>query len=191
MKIPYLAAVCPLVVAIATSACGSQRAQTNDRPLVAEQSATQALLTQWTLPKPDYNGTIDYAGTISAPAPSESNPTFSSTDLRRYLATSPNPVAENGSPDVALRLVGEGKALTWVVTYHHTPIAVFGPTGLTQEQRSYDQSGDCDSVFLVDATRGKPGDTIQICTVPQQTRDLIAAGKYTGTPDWTLYPASS
>jgi len=188
MKIPHLATICTLVLAIATSACGSQRVQTNG-PSVAEQSAAEALLTKWILPTPDYKGTIDYAGTTSAPAPSKSNPTFSSTDLRHYLAASPNPVAENGAPDIALRLVGKDEALTWVVTYHHTPIVVFGPIEWTQEQRSYDQSGDCDSVFFVDATRGTPGDTIQICTVPQETRDLIASGKFTGTPDWTLYPA--
>jgi hypothetical protein len=147
------------------------------------------LLAEWTLPSPAYNGVINYAGTTSSPAPIDSDPKFTANDLRDYLKRQPNPSPVQTDPDIALRLVGAASQLTWTVTYHHTPATVFGPRSLSADERSYLESGDCDSVLLVDATTGAPGDTIQICTVPQQTRDLIAAGKYSGEPAWTLSPA--
>ena len=179
-----------VLAAALSSACGSKRFQ-SEAPFAATigKTSEESVLARWTLPAPDVNGVIDYAGTTSAPAPADVAPAFSIDDVRQFLTTSPNPVVGNGDPELTLRLVGAKQNLTWVATYHHTPVVISGPRTLTQQQRDYIASGDCDSIYLIDANTGAPGDTLQICTVPKTTLDLIVAGKYKGEPAWSVTPA--
>ena len=63
---------------------------------------------------------------------------------------------------------GFADRLTWIIEYPNSPMLIFGPPGLADEQRAQmEQSGVCEFVVVVDANSAVALTAVQICRAKQ------------------------
>ncbi len=77
-----------------------------------------------------------------------------------------------------------------MVTYANTHPLVLGPRSMSAEERKYIESGTCIDVLSFDAVAGSQRAHVQVCQLPPESLDKVAAGTLKSEPDWTLSPAS-
>src|SRR5262245_44738284 len=125
----------------------------------------------------DASGVIRFSDVVTRPVPEGvAAPKLSSGDALLVAHTLELDTFGDGEPRVSLRLAtrqlstNEGFAdrLTWVIEYPNSPMLIFGPPGLSDQQRAQmEQSGRCEFVVVVDANTAVALTSVQVCQAKQ------------------------
>jgi hypothetical protein len=144
---------------------------------VALRSEPRAAVPSGSFATADASGVMRFSDVVTRPVPAGvAAPKLSSGDALLVAHTLELDGFGSGEPRVSLRLAtrqlgaNEGFAdrLTWVIEYPNSPMLIFGPPALSDEQRAQmEQSGLCEFVVVVDANTAVALTSVQVCQAKQ------------------------
>jgi hypothetical protein len=124
---------------------------------------------------PDADGLIRFSDVVTRPVPDgTAAPKLNQGDALLVAHRLDLDTFGSGEPRVTLRLAsrpltGDAKdgfqdRLSWIIEYPNSPMLLFGPPDLSQEQRAaMEQSGVCEFVVVVDANTAVALTSMQVC----------------------------